>query len=72
VQRAGVDVGEGGKLGAALGLAAVRDAATIERTVRVWSTAVGDAGGAGVRRGLRYAVRIRDKRPSCGAAQRWL
>lgn len=32
----------------------------------------GDAGGAGVRRGFRYAVRIRDKRPSGGAAQRWL
>jgi hypothetical protein len=32
----------------------------------------GDAGGAGVRLGFRYAVRIRDKRPAGGAAQRWL
>lgn len=71
-RREGVQVQDGGRLGAcaADGLRCVGKRS--EETVVGGGRVFGDAGGAGVRRGFRYAVRIRDKRPSCGAAQRWL
>lgn len=43
---------EGGRLGAALGLAAVRGCSGREADGARWSMSLGDAGGAGVRRGF--------------------